>query len=319
MDEADQSITGPTSKVIVSIGECMIELSSADEGVYRRGFAGDTFNTAWTLRAITDPSRVEVGYFTAVGEDHLSDELVNFIKASGIDASRISRVPSRSLGLYMIFLDGHERNFAYWREHSAARLLARDPEHLSRTLADVDVVYLSGITLAILDRRDRERLLSALAALRGNGTTIVFDGNIRPSLWPDATEMREALEKGYRSADIALPTFPDEAAVFGDTSPRACAERILDYGPLEVAVKNGPDPCLVAFGGEVLSIDAEAVPQPRDTTGAGDSFNAGYIAGRLVGMAPPLAAGFGHRVAGTVISNYGALVDQRILKKLVEQ
>jgi len=302
-------------KVFVSIGECMVELRSVEDGLYRRGFAGDTFNTAWTLRALTDPAAVRVRYVTCVGDDAMSDEMVRFIETPGIEPA-VRRLPGRALGLYMITLDGHERTFSYWRDSSAARLLAEDGQTLAAALADVDYAYLSGITLAILPPEHRRTLLDVLGAVRDRGGTVAFDANIRPRLWPDRAALRTGIEAGYRAATIALPTFPDERDLFGDPSIDACARRVSGYGISEVVVKNGPDQALVLADGEVSAIPAEQVADPVDTTGAGDSFNAGYLAARLAGAPPVEAARRAHRVAARVIRSHGALVEMEELRAL---
>lgn len=301
--------------VFASIGECMVELSSVGDGLYRRGFAGDTFNTAWTLRALIDPGAVRVRYVTCLGDDALSDELFRFIGAAGIEPA-VRRVPGRAAGLYMITLDGHERSFSYWRESSAAKLLAEDGPALAQALEGVDCAYLSGITLAILPPEHRRVLLDALGVVRNRGGTVAFDANIRPQLWPDRATLRAGIEAGYRAATIALPTFPDERDLFGDASIEACARRISGYGISEVVVKNGADPALILADGEVSAIPAERVADPVDTTGAGDSFNAGYLAARLGGARPIEASRRGHRVAARVIQSRGGLVEMGALRAL---
>jgi len=301
-------------KVFASIGECMVEMSSAGDGLYRRGFGGDTFNTAWTLRAITDPE-TRVRYVTALGDDPLSDDLYDFIAAAGIEPA-VTRVPGRAAGLYLITLEGHERSFSYWRDHSAARQLAEDGRALTRALEGIDCVYFSGITLAILPPEHRLTLLEALGAVRDRGGIVAFDPNIRPRLWPDRTALRVGPEAGYRAATIALPTYPDERELFGDPSIEACARRCSGYGVSEVVLKNGAEPALASANGADVEVAPERVAHPVDTTGAGDGFNAGYLAARLHGAGPVEAARRGHRVAARVIQAHGGLVDMIALGQL---
>ncbi|MEF2552766.1 sugar kinase [Aurantimonas sp. A2-1-M11] len=291
----------------VSIGECMVELSSAGEGLYRKGFAGDTFNTAWYLRRGLGDGW-DVAYHTALGTDTTSDEMLAFFADAGLATDLVRRIPERMPGLYMIHLDGAERSFSYWRDSAAAKLLAADPDHVARAGAAGDAFYCSGITLAILSPADRQRLLDMLGAARAAGKFVAFDPNIRPRLWPEPDEMRAAMEAGAAVASICLPSFPDEVAAFGDTSPEATAERYLACGAREVVVKDGADPALVAAGGSVQKVAARPVADVVDTTGAGDSFNAGYLAARLEGIEPARAAERGHELAGEVVGHYGALI-----------
>jgi 2-dehydro-3-deoxygluconokinase len=304
-------------RVFASIGECMVELSQTEPGHYRRGFAGDTFNTAWTLRALARPEDLAVRYVSAVGTDQLSDDMVAFMAEAGIDTRSIHRVPERTVGLYMISLQGAERSFTYWRDRSAARLLASEESDFASWLADADHAYFSGITLAILSREDRDCLLAALQGVAARGGTVVFDPNHRPRLWSGPATARAAFEEACRAATVVLPTFPDEAELFGDRSPEATADRIAGYGVGEIVVKNGSEPCLIADGDARSLVPGVRVERPVDTTGAGDAFNAGYLAGRMKGLGPEAAARLGHRTAARIIQVRGALADPRLLSDLL--
>ncbi len=296
---------------ILSIGECMGEFSQAGERLYRFGYAGDTLNTAWYLRALTDASQFNVDYLTAVGTDRISGELVEFLAHNGIGTTRIRLISGRTIGLYIISLNAGERSFTYWRDASAARLLAQDLQHLRSCVADADCIYFSGVTLAILSAEDRGNLLEQLRNHRGAGKTIAFDSNIRRQLWRTEAEMRSALTAAYGVSTVALPSFDDEFKAFGDATPEAIAARIADYGVAEVVVKRGGGPCMVLSEGALVSVPPEPVSDIVDTTGAGDSFNGGYLAARLTGQSPESSAKLAHRVAARVIAHPGALVEMR--------
>lgn len=174
-----QEATGP----VLAIGECMVEFFDRGDGCWQRGFAGDTLNVAWALRALL-PADVPVGYVTRVGQDAVSEAMVDFIAAAGIGTASISRDPDRTVGLYTIATDAAgERSFSYWRQASAARHLADDAEALAEGLTGARLVYLSGITAAILGPAGRATLLTALKQAKAQGARIVHDPNHRPRLW----------------------------------------------------------------------------------------------------------------------------------------
>lgn len=301
---------------VVSIGECMIELSGREGPTWRQGIAGDTLNTLWYLRALL-PADARTDYVTAFGDDPFSAEQIAFLTGHGIGTAHSPVMTGKAPGLYAITLDAAgERAFTYWRGQSAARHLADDPDALTASLAGADLVYFSGITLAILDESARARLFEALAAARAAGATVAFDPNYRPRLWPDRSAAAGAIDAGYKVGDMVLPTFDDERALFGDGAPEVTADRIAAHGPGTIIVKCGAQAALLHQDGRRRAIAPPAPLAPVDTTGAGDSFNGAFLAAMLTGRAAPDAALLAHRVAARVIGHHGALVPEEALAGL---
>jgi 2-dehydro-3-deoxygluconokinase len=296
-----------TSKKTVAVGEAMVEMAETGDGVYRKGFAGDTFNTAWHMAQIPELA-LPVRFVTKVGTDTLSAEFISDLQADGLDTSHIGRVSDRTMGLYMIELDGAERSFHYWREASAARLLAEDEAWLAQSLQDAGLIHVSGITLAILRPDARARLISGLAFARTQGTRVSFDPNVRPRLWSSFDEARGAIQAMLGVTDIALPSFDDEAALWGDGSPHETIERLRAAGVSEIVVKNGAAAVTSWDGEQVAEVPCKPVGGIRDTSGAGDAFNAGYLAARLAGHVPVDAIASGQIMSATVLQHFGARI-----------
>ena len=299
------------TKRVVSVGECMIELSGGEGGQYRMGFAGDTLNCIWYARARL-PADWATDYVTALGDDGYSAEMRAYLDRHGIGTGHIQTIPGRRPGLYMIQQKDGDRHFTYWRETSAAKLMAEDRDALPRAFEGADLVYFSGITLAILAPRARGRLLKAIVGARKAGALIAFDPNARPALWRSRDVMGSTHTVAAGLADIVLPTFPDEKATFGDASAEATAARYLGLGVREVAVKDGGEPAIIATPERREIVPATAGTMV-DATGAGDSFNGAYLAARLQGAEPVEAARAAHKVAGVVIGHRGALVDPKLV------
>lgn len=293
----------------VAIGEAMVEMAPAPAaGTYKMGFAGDTLNTAWYIRRAL-PQTWQVDYLTALGQDGVSDNMAEFIAAAGIGTDQIARLAGRTVGLYLIELKDGERSFSYWRGQSAARFLAQDPARLRKGLAGAQMVFLSGITLAVLEGEGRANLYAALAQARENGAVVVFDPNLRPRLWHDAETMCRVIMEAAALSDIALPSHEDEATFFGDADLEATAERYAAAGAGLVVVKNGGGDMLTRHNGASAIHAPEKVAEIVDTTAAGDSFNAGFLAQwvQTGDVAESIRAGA--KLAGFVIGRRGALCE----------
>jgi 2-dehydro-3-deoxygluconokinase len=296
---------------VASIGECMIELRHRGESELELAYGGDTLNFCVYLARLTQRQNVEVDYVTALGDDPYSDAMLATWRAEGIGCDLVARLPGRLPGLYTIRTDpGGERSFTYWRSASAARDLLRG-EHGARIaehLVGYDLLYLSGITLSILDAEQRERLMALADRLRARGGRVAFDSNFRPAGWPDRQGARAAFDQMLRRVDIALPTLDDDQALFGVPDAAACAQRLHALGVPEVVVKLGAGGCRCSSHGQTAEVAAQAVARVIDSTAAGDSFNAGYLAARLAGLGPEQAALRGHRIAARVIAHPGAVI-----------
>ena len=300
------------SRSVLGIGEAMVEFAPVSGDSYRCGFAGDTLNTCWHMAQLLGP-HAQVGYFTKVGTDTFSDQLVAFIEDSQIDAGRIVRDPERTLGLYVIRLTGAERSFTYWRETSAARHLADDVTGLVEATEGCGLIHVSGITLAVIGDSGRRNLFDALRHARSGGAVVSFDPNVRMRLWRDAHQLRSATQAMLDVVDIALPSFDDEALMWGDANPQGTLTRLEQAGVAEIVVKNGAGDVAYSVGGRRGRSTTPEITNIRDTTGAGDSFNSGYLAARLVGMDPLESCRLGQRVAGEVIVHFGALAPKESL------
>ncbi len=307
----DTRSTNPTGggRRVFAIGECMVELSRTVLGgkSWSVGLGGDSYNVAAYMHRLG----CNTAYVTALGKDSFSDDLRAAFAEEGVDTTHVLTHPTRSAGLYAIRVNEQgERSFTYWRGESAARSLFECPGAGDAIAAarDADLLYVSGITLSLFGSAGRMQLGTLAGSVRRNGGRVALDTNYRAVGWPDVDTARRAISEFARHADILLPTFHDDQAVFGDRDPEACARRWHDAGAAEVVVKLGEQ-------GAMLSVDRQTHRQPailsgpvRDTTGAGDSLNAGYLAARLHGLSPTEALLRGATLAGAVIGQPGAII-----------
>ena len=293
---------------VVCVGEVMIEMARGSDGRFGIGSGGDTFNTAVYLAR----AGIQVSYATALGDDPYSEGILALATAEGVGTELIARVPGRLPGLYLIETNpAGERRFYYWRDTAPARDLfeVSDWGRVAESLLAAKLIYFSGITLSLYSNNGLGRFLAVVEMARQQGVKVAFDGNFRPRGWKgDLARTRTVFMEALKRVDIALPTFDDEAVLWGDPSPEATVDRMQAFGIPEVVVKNGPNSALIAASGQRDFVPVPEVVVPIDTTAAGDSFNAGYLAARLTGENPGSAATAAHRLAAEVIQHRGAIM-----------
>jgi 2-dehydro-3-deoxygluconokinase len=294
---------------VVAAGECMLEMSRCGD-LWRLGAAGDSFNTALYLARLG----MSVRYFTAVGQDPFSEEMLGSWAQEGLDTSLVLRDPGRLPGLYAIRTDERgERSFFYWRQHSAARQLLQLPgsEAALQAATRCDLLYLTGITLSLFDAAGRRRWLELAAAVRRHGGVVAFDPNYRPQGWSNAAEARAAFEAMALEVSIWLTTNDDERLLFGDDETALVCDRWRGAGVGEVVVKQGAAGAAVQCGAKTIEVPVEVAAPVVDTTGAGDAFNAAYLASRMRGMGIRQAAEAGNLLAGAVVQVPGAILPRQ--------
>lgn len=298
-------------KKIACVGEVMLELVTGQKGAASLGVAGDTYNTAVYLARALRGSDLSVSYVTALGTDPYSEQILTEIRKHGLKTNCIERRADSIPGLYAITTDDTgERSFTYWRSASAARTLFTAPCQIDlERLNDFDLVYLSGISMAILPHAIRMHLIDWVDRFRAQGGSFAYDSNYRPRLWDTATQARQVNDAMWARADIALPSADDEMALYNDPTPQDVLHRLQQAGCHQGALKRGADGPLSLSNGTSLTA-LPVVDQVVDSTAAGDSFNAGFLAAYALGKSEEDAMRDGHQLACKVITTRGAIIPE---------
>lgn len=305
------------SRVAV-IGECMVELQKAGEGLYKQSFGGDTLNTALYLSRLTH-QQITTSYVTGLGKDPFSQAMLEAWDKEAIDTSHVHISEKKLPGLYSISTtDDGERSFQYWRSDAAARywLLEQSEAAVIDTLSQYDLIYLSGVSLAILPPEALNKLVTVLKTCKAQGCKIAFDNNYRPALWETPQHAQQAYQAVLKLTDIAFLTYDDEEMLYGDTSEQQAIDRTQGFGVNEIVIKRGGEACFVMTKDERIDVAPPKVSNIVDTTAAGDSFSAGYLAKRLTGGSLLESAQMGHKLAGTVICFRGAIIPAHEMPEL---
>ena len=273
----------------------MIELKELAAGALTRGFGGDTFNTAAYMARLGARLGRFVDYVSAVGDDQFSAEMVAYWNANGVGSRLTAALPGRRPGLYFITVDATgERRFTYWRGEAAVRdcFEAEGAEAALAALGGFDLVYLSGISLAVLRPVSRARLLARLEEIAAAGVAVAFDCNHRPALWSSEKEARAVWERVFGFARTVLTTV-EELAILGTAAHVEDGLAGFSAWPhVELVIKDGPAPC-------VIRAKRRGPARARDAGRAGGRHHGGrrQFLGRL--SSRPAVSAFRSRTART--------------------
>ncbi len=301
---------------VVVIGECMIELLD-DGSVMRRSYAGDVYNTAVYLKYASPATPVSI--MTGVGDDAFSQEMLDTFQRHRLGIERVAINPNRVPGIYAVQTDdAGERSFMYWRSESAARTLFEylKPEQRSRC-SDIGYCFISGISLAILEKESLEQCFAFLREARKQGAKVVFDPNYRARLWSSVDEARTVFNRMLEITDLFMPGL-EELQTLWDANSMLEFLRHLDAKPVsEIVLKNGPEDVRYwQRGAELETVKITPADTVVDTTSAGDAFNGGFLAARVRGLSPVESIKAGAKISAEVIQHRGAIMPQHRLNAL---
>ncbi len=287
--------------MILCAGEALIDMLERPLAGGGIGFApvpgGAVFNTAIALGRLGAPA----GYFGGLSRDRFGDQLHQALTDSGVDTALAPRVARPSTLAFVALVDGQAR-YEFFDEGSAGRMLSR--ADLPDLGPDIDALFLGGISLMA---EPCGSAFEALALERAGDRVVMLDPNIRPAFIADEAAFRARMARLMARADIVKLSDEDLAWLSGPGDVAGRAQALLERGPALVIVTQG------ARGARAFTRQCEArarAPEVAvaDTVGAGDTFNAGVMAGlwRLGVLAAPDARA---RLRGLAAADLTACLD----------
>ncbi|MGY4688709.1 sugar kinase [Salibacterium sp. K-3] len=290
---------------VVTIGETMALFTPDQKGLmryahsYSRKFGGAESNMAVGLSRLGH----KAGWISRVGDDELGKAMLHFVRGEGVNTDHVTMDPEAPTGLYFKeFRKAGDIRVQYYRKGSAASRLSTadiDEDYMKQA----DYLHISGITPA-LSESCREMLPAAINTAKRHGAKVVFDPNLRRSLWSDE-EARETLLDLASHADIILPGIAEGAFLFGTDDPHELGRLFLQQGAEEVVLKAGDTGTYYFNKNGSEFVPAFQVETVVDPVGAGDGFAAGYLSGLLDGLSPVEAVRRGNAVGALVTQAEG--------------
>lgn len=245
-------------------------------GDYHIRTAGAESNTAVGLAKLGIP----VSWISRVGEDEFGHYICNQVRSEGVSCQYLKFDPYYRTGV-MFKQTGHgETSVFYYRENSAASHM--EPADLREEwFADAALLHISGIT-PVLSESCLATVIAAISLAQKYRVPISFDPNVRRKLWKSHDYSQLLSEIALQSSVVLLGV--DEAALlFGTENPQEICRILLEAGKAEyIAIKNGSHGAWTADRTALYEIQPYPC-HPIDPIGAGDGFNAGFLAGLLQG------------------------------------
>jgi 2-dehydro-3-deoxygluconokinase len=304
---------------VITAGETMALLVPPSPGRLRHAtsltlsIGGAESNVAIGLARLGIPA----SWISVLGDDELGELVLNRLRAEGVDTSAVTRTADRPTGLYLREEVAGRLRVYYYRSGSAAATLAPHAFDLS-ILKGAAFVHLTGITGA-LSPECAEFLPWVARAAQEAGVRVSYDVNYRSRLWAPSAA-RAATEALLPYVDVLFAGHDEANALWGWRTDTAL-EQLSKVGPSEVILKLGADGCAAVIDGERLTSPGFPARQ-LDPIGAGDAFDAGYLAASLWGWAPEKRLRTANAMGAFCVQNLGdyeGLPSRRELDAFLEQ
>jgi sugar/nucleoside kinase (ribokinase family) len=268
---------------VVALGETMVQFNAVTSGplryvtTFEKHAAGTESNFTIGLHRMG----ISAGWISKLGQDEFGQYIYNFLRGEGVDVSHVRFTSNAQTGIYFVQRDypipGESVVFYYRNGSAASQLTPRDLP--LAYIQSASIFHTTGITLALSDSC-QSTVSTAIEHAKSSGVKISFDTNIRRKLWnPD--KARTVILPYLESCDIIFTDINDTQILFQEDRPSYAAAKLLTMGAQIVVIKMGAQGAYAATSkGETAMKKAYTVPV-IDVIGAGDAFDAAFIAGYL--------------------------------------
>jgi ribokinase len=190
-----------------------------------------------------------------------------------------------------------------------------DPEALPvDEIRSASLLHVSGY--CFLEEPQRCAALRAMQIAREAAIPVSFDPGLNPVL-----RARNSIIRGLALSDLVFANAPEATHLTGASDLLKAVLELRNYGPQTVAIKLGGEGCLIRAGETLAKIPAFPVT-PVDTTGAGDAWNAGFLAGHLAGESLEVSGLLANAAAASAVEKVGtgaSMVSRRRMEEIIDE
>ncbi len=229
-----------------------------------------------------------------VGDDHLGDFVIKNLKYAGIDTNGISKEGHTSATIVFVDENG-ERSFIH---STGANATLKNSDINWGELAQYDIIHVAGTFL--MPGFDGLETAKFLKKARELGLITTLD-----TAWDSNGNWLELLEESLPYLDYFLPSYEEAVELSNLQEPGEIADFFLEKGVKNVGIKLGDRGCYLANEDKKIRVDSFNV-KAKDTTGAGDAWAAGFLAGIAENWSLEKTCQFANAVGASAVQEIGA-------------
>ncbi len=299
--------TGVIDVLVGAVDEKIFTSDSREMDYIKLSFGGDALNEAIALSRLGK----SVQWINKVGDDDAGRKILNYAAENGVDISCMKVQPGLETAVTVVLVDAKGERRFLTNPHSSLRKLAEEDiaPHVDK-MAEI-VSFASLFISPLLDVPAMERLFRRI---KSSGRILAMDMK-----YPAKGETLEDLSGIMSCADYFFPNEMELAALTGEGDIYKNIESLLNCGLKCAVVKRGGEGCIIATKSAQIEIPAYRVEKVIDTTGAGDSFAAGFLWALSEGWSLAECGKFACAVASCSVEEIGAVTGVTSLEKAMRR
>lgn len=291
-----------------NVDKNIFEIGSVPANNIGMSCGGDALNEA----AILSGLGVKTELISLIGDDEAANNICKCLSDNNVDTSKTTTDPDISTAMNIVLVDDEGERYFITNPESSLRKLSK--EHIFPHISDMgDIVSFASIFVSpLLTVSDMEEVFKKIKEKPGR--ILIADMTTAKN-----GEKIEDIEPILKYIDYLIPNEKEAYVLTGETDPKKSAECLLEHGAQAVIIKCGKNGCIYKSRSEEGAVPAYKNAKVIDTTGAGDSFVAGFIYGLSQNRSLSECCRYGCAVASVVVEHMGTQCIEEIIKKAPER
>ena len=245
-------------------------------------------------------------FVTDLCTDPIGQYLKHCMEEEGADLSLSKETPGKSNMICIAVIDEDNERIMFPWLPPGSDYPKFNRENLSGIPEEEPMLVFTGGMVMNNDPDSMNAVCEKIEHLHENGSTVVFDLNVRAETYGMNHDRRAAYERMIAASDIVIGSGPEEFnAITGEADMERSVRKLAGQGH-KIIARDGRKPVIVASGEDWETVPTEAV-FVLQTIGAGDTFNGAFLHALNEGLTLSASVKFANEVAAYMISTPGHL------------